>query len=270
MYNVRLFDYPSGPQLRIYSSVVEQPEEVKRSKDTYIAKNPWGHEYVLVERMKEKEEVNKSHSIHSSLSRTVNTVYSYSRSNSWDWFVTLTFDPEKVDSFNYDECTNKLSKWLNNLRRICPDMKYLFVPEQHKSGRFHFHGLLSCCDELTMTDSGHKTKDGSIIYNIGNYHLGFSTATRVKDNQRVTKYISKYITKELTEVSFGKRRYWASKNLDRFEGEELILTQEQIVELKSRLGSSILHAKTLSGLCQSVTYLELSPDVDYFSLLKGE
>ena len=42
MYNVRLFDYPNGAQLRIYSTLVSpsSDEERKEKSDCYIAKTP--------------------------------------------------------------------------------------------------------------------------------------------------------------------------------------------------------------------------------------
>jgi hypothetical protein len=153
------------------------------------------------------------HSFKNSARRSKNMIYDYARANIWEWFVTITFDPKKVDSLNYDVCTKKLSQWLKNIRkRHCRDMKYLFVPELHKSGRYHFHGIISDCEGLEFTDSNHKTNDGEVIYNIGKYKLGFTTATKVKDTQKVSMYIAKYVTKDLTSTIKGKRRYWQSKN----------------------------------------------------------
>ena len=58
------------------------------------------------------------------------------------------------------------------------------------------------------------SNDGDFIYNIENYKGGFSTATRIKDTKKAVSYIIKYITKELCEVTFHKRRYLPSNNLD--------------------------------------------------------
>ncbi len=158
-------------------------------------------------------------SFKSSKTRSKKSIFDYSRSNQWDWFITLTFNPNKVDSFNYSECTKKLSRWLDNMRKTyCPNMRYVFVPELHKSGRFHFHGILADCDGMQFVDSGHVTKEterspgGEPIYNVGKYRFGFTTATKVKDSERVSKYIAKYVTKELSALTKGKRRYWHSKN----------------------------------------------------------
>ncbi|MDF2943578.1 MAG: hypothetical protein K0S01_2436 [Herbinix sp.] len=153
--------------------------------------------------------------------RSKNKIYDYARANDWEWFVTVTFDPQKVDSFDYDVCTKKLSQWLKDARkRYCKDMKYLFVPELHKSGRYHFHGIMSNCEGLEFTDSGHVTENGEEkIYNIGKYKYGFTTATKVVDTQRVSMYIAKYVTKDLTSTIKGKRRYWQSKNCNTSEND---------------------------------------------------
>ena len=108
-------------------------------------------------------------------------IYDIAKSNEWEWFFTLTFNPEKVDSFNYANVTDKLSQWLKNMRKKCPDMMYLVVPEQHESGRWHFHGLFSHVENMRFVDSEKRDKKGRIIYNVGSYRLGFSTATQIED-----------------------------------------------------------------------------------------
>lgn len=161
-----------------------------------------------------EETFESSESLRISMSRTVRKIYDYGKSNSWDWFFTLTFNPEKVDSFDYKETSKRLSQWLNNLRKKCAGMKYLVVPEQHKSGRWHFHGLFSNVDSLEFVSSGEYTDKGQEIFNVGNYKLGFSTAIRCDGSVKVVSYVSKYITKELCLITKGKKRYWVSKNLE--------------------------------------------------------
>lgn len=43
--------------------------------------------------------------------------------------------------------------------------QYLFVPELHKSKRWHFHGIGVNCDKLKFEKSG-IVKNGKEIYNI--------------------------------------------------------------------------------------------------------
>ncbi|AXF52344.1 MAG: hypothetical protein [Inoviridae sp.] len=211
----------------------------------------------------EKEyERKKQRSLASSMGRTVNAIYRLARANTWDWFITLTFNPDKVDSFDYSATVKKLSLWLNNAKKICPDMGYMIVPEKHPtSGRYHFHGLFKNCDGLGFVQSGHKDKKGRIVYNVGKYKLGWTTATEVTDNSRATKYIGKYINKDLCQVAFGKKRYWASRNLDEPEVTEVILDKDKMQMLVSRLSETASYIKRIENGEVTTTYYELPEGV---------
>ena len=275
MYNVKILKYPSGWQIRTYSrpvgyfdnetSYTDFFEDVAWNEEIqdfeYIRYNPDKQcinpfDNTLATRI-EEHETDPERSARVSMNRTVNKVYHLARSNVWEWFFTLTFDPDKVDSFDYGECVGKLSKWLNNAKRSCPNMKYIIVPELHKSGRFHFHGLFADCANLGFVESGHFTKDKQPIYNIGKYKLGFSTATKIRDNEKVTKYISKYITKDLCSVSFGKKRYWASRNLEECEVEEYIVEGSEMGEYIQKLKENCKWFKSLESMDLTTTYFEM-------------
>lgn len=52
----------------------------------------------------------------------------------------------------------------------CPKLKALIVPEQHKSGAWHFHALVSNVDELTFEKAVNnqkfrKDKNGEVMLN---------------------------------------------------------------------------------------------------------
>lgn len=228
MYNVRIIHYPDGDRIILYDSPVLAGDDfadfdpdtgeilikrIEKRPDLLINEfNPFTEEYEYMLDMNDLERRNE-HSLQNSLSRARNKVYHLARSNEWEWFFTLTFDPNKVNSFDYGEVTAKLSKWLNNLRsRYAPDLKYIFVPEQHKSGRWHFHGLVSQIGNIVFTHSG-RYSHGIPIFNVGQYRLGFSTATEIQSVSKSTYYITKYFTKDLVSATKGKKRYWASKNL---------------------------------------------------------
>lgn len=157
------------------------------------------------------------------LLRTKQTIIDYVKENSclipWDYFVTLTFDKEVVgDRENYDLCCNYLKKWINNQKHQNPNMEYLFVVEKHKEGGYHFHGAVRNVPKwkLVQAVNPHTGKDiiknGSRIYNLTNYDLGFTTVSKIKNQDAVSVYISKYITKELIDLKH-KKRYWCSKTL---------------------------------------------------------
>jgi hypothetical protein len=216
---------------------------------------PFGHGDV-VENIVVYNEIEKAYRhqrcIISSVNRTKNMIYNYARGNVWEWFVTLTFNKEKIDRYSYADCSKKLREWLNNMRKkYALDLKYLIVPEEHKGDdseckckacghlyinrvykcpkcecqekmyAWHFHGLLSNTGKMKFNKAFDKysalpllTKSGLQIFNFGNYKLGYSTATAITDTAKASSYITKYITKELAVNTKGHRRYYPSANLD--------------------------------------------------------
>lgn len=140
-------------------------------------------------------------------------VQKLAKSLKWEWFFTFTFDPSITDSYDYVQCQKKISKWLNNARRKCPNMAYLLVPEQHKSGRWHFHALMSYVDGLAMMPSGHFTKKHQEIFNCASWGFGFTTCIKCDGSNATANYICKYFTKEMLLGLFRKRKYKRSQNL---------------------------------------------------------
>lgn len=191
-FNFKIIEFPNGSiQIRKYS----KPLMLGDKKDNTKSNSP-------------NDEQNEWRSA----TRTKQMIYQYARCGIWEWFITLTLS-NNVDRYNYDECNKLVRQWLNNQKkRFAPDLKYLIVPEQHKDGAWHFHGLLANTGSMKFVDSGHKDK-GDIIYNMTAYKYGFTTATKVKDVERVSNYIGKYITKSLCDQTKGKNRYFVSKNM---------------------------------------------------------
>lgn len=164
--------------------------------------------------------------------RAIQMVYDIARSNPWTWFITLTFDPEKVNSFDYEECVEHLKRFTQRLQKR--HFVYLLVPELHESGRYHFHGLVkgnlpvtpakSPYGKLLLDDKGRQ------IYNISIYEYGFTTATAIDDMSKAASYVAKYITKEDC-VPPGKKSYWASRGLNLPEVDYLELSKEEYCEI---------------------------------------
>ena len=225
MYNVKVKKFAGDSvQIRFYETPIVDPEvkfshstgeiyERKRSDGRIEVWNPFTEEW---ERVKEFSDDKLLHSFLSSRNRSKAVIYDIARSNIWEWFLTFTFSPEFSDRYDYEECSKKLSMWLRNMkRRGNPDMMYLVVPEQHKDGAWHFHGLFSNVPAFKFVDSGKHDSSGRTIYNIGRYKWGFTTATQVSDSGKACGYLVKYISKDLIESTFGKKRYWASRNCNR-------------------------------------------------------
>lgn len=201
LYNTRVKFYPDGSMQFLHSDTLRTVGVPRKKKG--------------------RGSVSRSDSSSVSISRTVQECYDLAKSNLWDWFVTLTFNTEFVNSFDYAACCSAMSKFTRILRDR--GVQYLFVPELHKSGRFHFHGLVSgFLDVVPATDP--YTCDllfdnsGRQVYNIDIYKYGFSTATMIDNSGAASNYLMKYLGKELgVAVPAGKKRYWASRGLVRPE-----------------------------------------------------
>lgn len=220
MYNVKAIHYPNGDiQLRRYSTplVLKEPSpyEPEQQEREYVnfERNPFDNKLSrIVDDFEDVEKLEKENA-ERSYKRTIQQIYSISRCAIWDYFVTFTFNGELIDRYSFEECSKVIRQWLHNQRRNAPDLKYMIVPEKHKDGAFHFHGLLADVGDMKFVDSGKRTKDKKHIYNMSKWKYGFTTAIKVYDTSGVSKYLAKYITKELCDLTKGKHRYFVSNNL---------------------------------------------------------
>lgn len=268
MFNVRIKKFLDGcEQVQIFShSMASEGErtnkrfnphtgEIYERQSGYLEQVPFeDDDFTRVRDMPDPEYV-----AYKSFIRTKKTVYDIARANRWEWFLTFTFAPDKVDRYNFDDCSRKMSFWLNNMRKKCPDMVYLVVPEQHKDGAFHFHGLFSNCWRLDFSFSGKYDKSNRPIFNVGMYNFGFTTATRITDTRCAASYLCKYLTKDLCAVSVNRKRYWVSRNAARPEIEEYDLEgieDERLYEILRIY--EVSHIKKVSTVFVDVTYLEIT------------
>ncbi|WP_411338353.1 hypothetical protein [Ruminococcus gauvreauii] len=262
MYNVRLKHFQDGEvQTRIYSHGVNSGYARSSPEKSEMVVEPFTNTKVRVVTSFTEEEKRKEECLYKSMKRAKQKIYDVARANIWEYFVTLTFNPDRVDRYDYSACTKKLAKWLDNTKqRVNHDFKYLVVPELHKDGAYHFHGLIANCEGLQIVPSGHLDARGNVIYNINSYDLGFTTATKVQENAAVTKYITKYTTKELCQNSKGKKKYWASRNCDLPLVEDYWLDTSDKEMLHEELIQDVMSFKTLDYMMdvrkRQVSYYE--------------
>lgn len=130
-----------------------------------------------------------------------------------DTFATFTYRPEnEFNKSSYEECYKVLSVWLSN-RVQRRDLKYVIVPEYHKSGDIHFHGILNSSalrlSQAVSPKTGRAlTRHGLPIYNLDDWKSGFSTAQIIGsdevDRDKVAKYIFKYMGKQVGQKIGGR------------------------------------------------------------------
>ena len=172
----------------------------------------------------------KAEDIDRSMRRARAKVRRLALANDFRWFVTLTLDPQKVNSKEPADVVRKLNAWCSNMVQR-NGLRYILVPEYHKKGGIHFHGFFS--DSLQAVDSGTikppqggkprrprsaaqraewLQNGGQIVYNLPGWTLGFTTAMELYgEYPAAVAYVCKYIGKE-GEKPAG-RWYYSGGNL---------------------------------------------------------
>lgn len=291
VYNVKLFDYKHGSQVRVYNKPISRIIKDRDDLDTRAYEiDPDGQVKIKDPIKKKKKSLQKQkdpldssgrsspledlpeereRSLENSKNRTKQKIYECCRSNEWEWFCTFTFNPDLIDRHDYKKVSAAMSRWLNEIKKkYCPDLKYILIPEAHKDGAVHFHGLFSNTGDLIFVESGvsFRNKDGDRckIYNLVQFYLGFSNMTKVYHPERITSYICKYITKDLVLLTENNKRYWISRNLEKPNIIEYNLKPDELDEMYVDISESVLHIKeqhiqdTINNrVFNKITYIEL-------------
>lgn len=166
------------------------------------------------------------------ISRAKNTIFELAYCNQWDFFVTMTFDRAKVsDRYDLDAIMKGLTKWLSNYSARHADraVVYLLIPEKHKDGAWHLHGFLRgipAADLHEFTQEEHlpygileRINSGKQVYTWTPYarKYGHCTLEPIQSREGVSKYVTKYITKDLRRSveEVNAHLYYCTQGLNR-------------------------------------------------------
>lgn len=262
-YNVKIKEYAHSTKITKYSSPIFYDRKKNSSEKAALPDDDDDMEEDMLEQKEEKPKSEQTpeqaaHSLQVSLNRTKNAIYDLAKSNDWEWFVTFTFDPKMCNSTDYDVVVKMLKRFIDNMRKnYAPGLIYLIVPELHADGKkFHFHGLLANTGRIDFTKSGIRDDDGEMIYNVFQWEYGFSTASKIKDTVRASAYITKYMTKECVQVTKNKRRYYASKNINRPVEQKLNMGLE-LADIIQTYNPDFMKSVSVPAAHQRVAYLEI-------------
>lgn len=222
LYNTCTKFYPDGdggwyPVKRIvFDRLIYNPSKMERRGTRDIEDFSPDHEEITSSRNDEDVFWKKS------WNRARQQCYDYLMCNpDLDTFCTFTVDPKSFDSFSYADIVGRLSVWLDNRVRR-KGLKYILVPERHKSGAIHFHGITNRSG-LHLVSSGYwkvgkytlewesiskrRKKEAQEIFNVADLTMGFSTAIQIEGEcaqEKVSKYIWKYMTKQAGQKIGGR------------------------------------------------------------------
>lgn len=179
-----------------------------------------------------------------SISRARRVVMELALCNDWKWFVTLTMDGAKrnrdgttLDRYDFPAFYEKFKQWHKDLcKKYDKKFPYLLIPEKHKDGAWHMHGffnsdvdaLLVPFVELDM--GGFRLPSGKRLprklirgdyYDWPRYRnrFGFCSFGKIRSQQGVAAYATKYITKSLVESKerLGMDMYYHTRPLNTAE-----------------------------------------------------
>lgn len=167
------------------------------------------------------------------LSRAKSKIFELALCNDWEWFVTLTLNPQKFDRTDLRTYKTKLSTFIKNYNRIHnTNIKYLLIPELHRDGvSYHIHGLMMGLPTEHLHEFTENEKlPIKILIEIAHGHklyswpayakaFGYISISKIKNIESVSKYITKYITKDMfsTKIALNDHVYYCSKGLKRAE-----------------------------------------------------
>ena len=166
------------------------------------------------------------------ISRARSTIYELALCNEWQFFCTLTLDKEKYDRYDLKKFHKDLTQHIRDMnKKYKTKINFLLIPEQHKDGAWHMHGFLSGLpDDLlheftsaaVLPDNLRKRiEQGHKIYSWKSYakKFGFNELEPVQNIYKASAYITKYVSKSLSEsiTELNAQCYYCSRGLNRAE-----------------------------------------------------
>lgn len=172
-----------------------------------------GYEAFEDKQVVKKNSVN-TEKLSNNLSRAKSKVNELALCNPWDYFVTLTIDKTKYDRYNLKSYYKDFSEFIHNLNKRRPKedkIVYLLIPEMHEDGAWHMHGLVQGLRDNDL----YVNQNGYLSWEKYDKKFGYISLDHVKDKDKVSNYIVKYITKDVDKnvKELGCHLYYSSKGL---------------------------------------------------------
>lgn len=138
-----------------------------------------------------------------SKSRTIQKIKELVLCNEFEYFYTQTLKDNRYDLENFKKSIHKKFK---AYKRINKNFIFLIIYEKHKDGAFHLHGLIGGVgNDLYVNNNGY--------YSLAFFEdLGFNSISAIKDKEKTSSYITKYISKDITKTD-SNMSYFHSRGL---------------------------------------------------------
>jgi len=181
-----------------------------------------------IKNFKKKCSVNDS-KLEENIIRARSKLFEYAYCNDFEYFLTITLDSKKYNRQDLNKFNKDLSQFIRNYnKKYNLNIKRIFVPEKHRDGcSWHMHGFimglplshlrLFSLDEKLPKYIREKLLKGQNVYEWVAYRekFGFNDFEHIRNKEACSKYITKYITKELANsvTTLNAHLFYASKGL---------------------------------------------------------
>ena len=200
-YDIKLVECGEYVQVYIYDKKKVKNKKDKSSDVSLIIKD----NNEVIEKNKKIEDRN--------IIRSKIECQRLAKANMRDWktFITLTFSENITD---IEFANKKFRYFIDKVRRVYSDFRYICIPEFQKRGAVHYHLLTNV--DVDNNKLIFAQLDNYDFKHIKYWNDGFtSVETITGDIKKVIGYISKYMTKDLDDRLFGHHRYLYSTNLQK-------------------------------------------------------
>ena len=147
------------------------------------------------------------------ISRAKNKIFEYAAANEFDYFLTLTLDKDKYNRYDLGKYIKDLGQMIRDYRKKTgANIQYLLIPEPHKNGAWHMHGLIKGIPQEDLT----KNKNGYLDWSPYSKKFGYCSIDPVRSQEAISKYITKYISKALQadlKREKEKKLYYVTRGL---------------------------------------------------------
>lgn len=212
VYDIKLVECGDYTQVYIYSDKKMKHLSKDDNNDLelkrYQFNQKFGSSESSHEKLKSSEKIDIKNIIRSKLE-----CQRLAKSNIDDWktFITLTFEDNVTDI----ELANKRFKYfIDKVRRVKKDIKYLCITEFQKRGATHYHMLTNI--DIDDDKLIYSQEDNQKFKHIKYWNDGFTSIEVIKgDVKKIIGYIAKYMTKDIDNRLFNRHRYFYSRNLNK-------------------------------------------------------
>lgn len=210
-----------------------------------------------------KGEAGNDGKLSNSISRTRAKIFEYAMCNPWEYFVTLTLNPDRYNRYDLGKFNTDLSQAIRNYnKKHKVNIRYLLIPERHKDGAWHMHGFIMGLPVEHLREFGKREKlprkilerlnEGKRVFTWDMYaeRFGFADIEQIENHEAASKYITKYITEDIKQsiTELNAHLYYCSKGLK---------------------GATVVHTGTLTRMLPAPDFQNDYCEIKYYPTLEG-